>query len=396
MTPSKIEIDAALERILNHKLFSNSVVYERLLRYLVNKYGKEEALKEYTIGVDLFGKDYGEGQKEGTVRSYMYQLRKRMAGYYEDPNTEEVFRFEIKKGQYNLSIVEVEPDEGLEQNEDKSSEQTRLRRFGIGGLFVLALLSLVLVKSFKSENLGYFWSPFFDSDSVSEVVVSDQFIVLATNQYGEARSTIFKGINSMEEFVEYSDKHPDRQLRTTDYTMISKMAPFAVQRLTRWFFEYGRDFSLRLESQLNYDDVSEKHLIFVGQFKSMNFSKHLFLRNSKAFSTYFDGFMYTSSDGSQKEYNTVFGESEDVEYAMVSFDSFAPGKNALYFVSNNDIGVMAIVRNFTDSEWLSTFLEQLPAEPTHFNALFEVRGLQRNDVSCKLVELELVAEQQNS
>ena len=75
---------------------------------------------------------------------------------------------------------------------------------------------------------------------------------------------------------------------------------------------------------------------------------------------------------------------------MVSYNPLSNGKNALYFVSNNDIGVMATVRNFTDEKWLKEFAKQFPDESKHFNALFEVSGLQRTDVSCKLVELEVL------
>ena len=108
------------------------------------------------------------------------------------------------------------------------------------------------------------------------------------------------------------------------------------------------------------------------------------------FSTYKDGFKF-KNDTSEKVYNTIFEQNGNIEYAMVSYNSYSPGKKALFFVSNNDIGVIATVRNFTNPKWLSSFGHQLPKSTQYFNALFEVSGIQRNDTNCKLVALEIVA-----
>lgn len=75
---------------------------------------------------------------------------------------------------------------------------------------------------------------------------------------------------------------------------------------------------------------------------------------------------------------------------MVSFYPLSNGKNALYFLLNNDIGVMATVQKFTNKKYLYEFSSQLPKGAKHFNALFKVSEMQRTDISCKLVELEVL------
>ena len=55
---------------------------------------------------------------------------------------------------------------------------------------------------------------------------------------------------------------------------------------------------------------------------------------------------------------------------MVSFTSLSPGKKFIYFVSNNDIGVMATLKEFTDKDWLKEFYKNSGSKVNHFNALF--------------------------
>lgn len=59
-------------------------------------------------------------------------------------------------------------------------------------------------------------------------------------------------------------------------------------------------------------------------------------------------------------------------------------------MSNYDIGVMATLRNLTNKVWLKEFYKKLPSKKNNFNALFKVSGIHRTDVSCELLELEVI------
>ncbi len=167
------------------------------------------------------------------------------------------------------------------------------------------------------------------------------------------------------------------------------MAPFTTKRLTEWFVANRQDFSLKLESKLTYEDVRDHNIIFIGQYKTMNLSMSFFLKNSKTFSTFGDGFRY-SGESVTEDYNSHFGKSGYIEYAMVSYTSISPGKSAMYFVSNNDFGTMAVVNHFTTPAFLKEFYRQLPSGSCSFNALFKVEGIERVDISCELVKLEVI------
>lgn len=381
------EIRKALDELCKHRLFAGSSIYTRLLRYLVEKSLAGKELKELTIGTELFGNDYAQGSKEGNVRSYMYKLRKKLSTYYEETDGHSLI-FEIPKGQYNVLFINAKT---YRQHHSKSEASINLslrtlKRIGI----VTVLVALLIVAGFNYLHRPvWFWQPFVQNPTPALLVISDQFVVHEINKQGEMHAILYPEVNNNSELIAFSQQHPEKQLLTADYTLMSKMAPFSTQLLSQWFSKHRRTFTIKLESQLSYDDVRNNNVLFVGQFKTMNLSKSLFLKNSKVFSIWLDGFKF-KTDSTEKIYNTHFNPNGNIEYAMVSYATTAEGKHALYFVSNNDIGVIATVRNFTNPAWLKTFRQQFPKAGSSFNALFEVSGIRRNDVNCRLVQLEIL------
>ncbi|WP_298531848.1 helix-turn-helix domain-containing protein [uncultured Algibacter sp.] len=386
---NKIErgvIMEVLNRICTHNLFSNSPTHTELLTYLVEKTLNEEELNEVTIGSDLYRIDYSENKRNSTVRSYMYKLRKKLTEYYNEAGKNEPVVFEIIKGQYTISFIPI-AKYAKSSNKAKASVIIPINYIkGIGTVLLLTLTTFFVVKV-THKKPSFIWKNYFEKNAPNLVVISDQYMVYEKLPNGKIYGISYPEINNHNDLFEYTQKHPDKKLKTTDYTLMSKMAPYTVKTLSHWFESYKNDFQLELESRLKYEDVQNHNILFVGQYKTMNLSKSLFLKDSKVFTTFNDGFKY-KGNGTEKVYNTKFGDNQKVEYAMVSYTSLSTGKSALYFVSNNDIGVMATVKKFTDQNWLVEFRKQLHGESKHFNALFEVNGLQRNDVSCKLVELE--------
>ncbi|WP_111708226.1 response regulator transcription factor [Lutibacter citreus] len=381
-------IEEALEHICSHKLFVNSSINTRLLRYLVEKAFVEEDLKEFTIGMDLWGKDYGDDKNDGVVRSYMYKLRKKLDEYYIENDADKTIIFEIKKGQYNLKFLTPDVYKGI-SNESKGFIKIPIKYLKILGLIIFMGLLLISSWYLIFERQELCWRSFFDKNANNLVIVSDQFMLTEKNQWDELHATMYSEINSNEEYLDYVKEHPERNIATTDYTLLSQMVPWSIKRLSEWFFKYKSDFKLQFESKLNYKEIQDNNILFIGQYKSMNTSKSLFLKNSKVFTMYQDGFKYKEGE-IEKVYNTNYGKNGKIEYAMVSFTSLSPNNEALYFVSNNDIGVIATLRNFTDSKWLKEFYKILPKNTKYFNALYEVKGMQRTDMSCKLMELEVI------
>lgn len=379
-------VHEALHKICKHALFANSSVYSPLLTYLVKKALDKEDVKEFTIGADLFTKNYNYDKNDGTVRSHMYNLRKKLAEYYQKEGADDPLIFRISKGQYNLEFV---TNEALlkPQIEHHPTVTISIQKLKLAAICIVVFALGLLLAWRYTQQAPQLWEAFFDSESQNIVIISDQYVVHQKLADGELHSVIYPEINNNEQFIAYTAKNQDRSLLNTDYTLMSKMAPYCIKNITEWFEKYQSKFELKLESNLKYEDIRNTNLIFIGQSKTMTTSKSVFLKDSNVFTLYRDGFKY-AKNGVEKVYDTKYNQSNRVEYAMVSCTSLSPGKTALYFVSNNDIGVMATLHNFTNKVWLDQFQSQLTNKTKHFNALFEVSGLQRTDVSCKMVALE--------
>jgi TolB-like protein len=101
--PSPDEVRAALERILASQGFATGGRAASLLRYLVEQTLADggERLKEYVVGVELFGRgDQFDPRVDTIVRVEARRLRQRLDDYYSGPGASELVRIEIPRGSY--------------------------------------------------------------------------------------------------------------------------------------------------------------------------------------------------------------------------------------------------------------------------------------------------------
>lgn len=384
----KTTIERELNHICNHKLFLNSPALIQLLKYLVVKTINSEELNEITIGSDIYGIDYSKNPGNSTVRSYMHKLRNKLEVYYNESKIKTTYILHIKKGNYKVSLIPTSTYQKTKLDKKVTVNiPIKFIKLLIGAVFLVAIS--IISSNIYISKANPIWEKYFERGASNMIVVSDQFMVFGRVWDGKMYGVTYNSINNHNDFIEYSQANPDILIKPADYTMMSKMAPLTIKSLSSWFIANNSDFNLQFESELKFEDINNHNILFVGQFKTMNISKPLFLKDSKVFSLYGDGFKYLDG-GVEQIYNTNFSVNHTIEYAMVSFTSLSEGKSTLYFVSNNDIGVIATLRNFTNKKWLKGFYNQLPSKYCQFNALFEVEGIYRNDVSCKLVKLEVI------
>jgi TolB-like protein len=103
VTPSESEVRAALEQVLGSSLFANGGRASSLLRYLVEQTlaGGGDRLKEYVVGVELFGRgDQFDPRVDTIVRVEARRLRARLDEYYAGPGAADLVRIEIPRGSY--------------------------------------------------------------------------------------------------------------------------------------------------------------------------------------------------------------------------------------------------------------------------------------------------------
>jgi hypothetical protein len=98
---------AQIQRILQSKTFRTSEVHRNLLTYLADKSlaGGADALKEYTIGLDVFAKpDSYDPRQESTVRMHVGRLRQKLAEYYRTEGEADPIIVDLPKGGFKVTF----------------------------------------------------------------------------------------------------------------------------------------------------------------------------------------------------------------------------------------------------------------------------------------------------
>src|SRR5262245_105620 len=104
--PGKLSLEvekAELEAVLASSLFVRTPSLANLLSYLCQKYfqGEADLLKEYTIGVEAFGRAPDFDKKEDSiVRVEIRRLREKLRQYYETEGADHPGRLTIPVGHY--------------------------------------------------------------------------------------------------------------------------------------------------------------------------------------------------------------------------------------------------------------------------------------------------------
>jgi hypothetical protein len=115
-----------LQRILHSNTLRNSVTLQQLLQFLVARsmQGNPDGLKEYTIGVEAFGRKPDFDPKTDTiVRVQTHRLRQKLKEYYGQEGLHDPILIEIPKGHY-CPIFRVREDSQTPQDLDRYSLDT--------------------------------------------------------------------------------------------------------------------------------------------------------------------------------------------------------------------------------------------------------------------------------
>jgi hypothetical protein len=109
--PSQEECQRQVQKILHSASFRNASMLQHLLQYLaVKAYDNgSESLKEYTIGVEAFGRPHDFDPKTDTiVRVQIHRLRQKLKEYYDSDGVHDPVSIDIPKGHYLPAFEIVE------------------------------------------------------------------------------------------------------------------------------------------------------------------------------------------------------------------------------------------------------------------------------------------------
>ncbi|HYA16983.1 MAG TPA: hypothetical protein VEF06_05925 [Bryobacteraceae bacterium] len=138
-----------IDRILQSDTFRSSDVLRRLFRFLADKSiaGEADQLKEYTIGLDAFGKPPSyDPRSDAIVRLQAGRLRQKLAEYYRTEGKDDPVVVDLPKGHFKLTwqarpaAADIQP--AIDPAPVKVTEPPPRRRWLIPLLGAALLLSL--------------------------------------------------------------------------------------------------------------------------------------------------------------------------------------------------------------------------------------------------------------
>lgn len=189
----KADILRQLDRLLDNPHFSHSKRFPSFLRFIVQEQleGRGDQLKERTLGIEVFGRDAGyDTTSDPIVRVTAAEIRKRIAQYYQDPETPDELRISLPPGSYiphfershaALSPSPVSPAAPYPPNTNGfiSSEAVRdtiapsatlsRARSSTRWLVIASVLAVAIVAgcgywfTSRPSTLDKFWAPVFGS-----------------------------------------------------------------------------------------------------------------------------------------------------------------------------------------------------------------------------------------
>ena len=265
----KSAIREQMARLVANPHFSQSRRFPPFLRYVIEKTlsGQEDALKERTLGVEIFGRrpDY-DTASDPIVRVTAGEIRKRIAQYYQDPGHEHELRIALPAGSYipqfhwpsatkeEVSAHSAAIEETALPELSTEASETRSRhhfwRTFTAVIVTVALLSggsYWLWRSAQRSPFDSFWAPVLNSSDPVLLCIADQ------KQYSNI------------ELIDSSDQ--SRQVILPDNltaVVIDDLNP--VVKVAGILQAHGKKYSLRGESATNLMDLRAGPTVFIGAF----------------------------------------------------------------------------------------------------------------------------------
>jgi hypothetical protein len=273
----EVNVTDALEqvrRIVRSKALGSSETLGRLLEYLARKSvsGEADQLKEYTIGIEAFGKPESyDPQHDSIVRLQVSRLRQKIAEYYQAEGQADRVLVDLPKGGFK---VVFQP----RVVQSAAAATARARRWRLAALLLgvaLAAVSAAAIASFRARAVGEaktwspeleaFWAPILRSDR-------PLLICIGTPLFARLPGSRYFRDGQLNDWSEVEGSElvagVKKALRTgdaipwTNFTGVGEAT--GAFHLASLLARRRADLLLTTSSRLSWDMLSSHNVIFVG------------------------------------------------------------------------------------------------------------------------------------
>lgn len=253
-------------RILRSETLRQSETLKRLFAYLAEKSlsGEAAQLKEYSIGVDVFGKPANyEPQRDASVRIQAGKLRQKLEEYYRKEGQNDPILIDFPKGHFELRFSpNTTPAPAPPQRVWNPPT------LALAGLWLLTIAGFLAYVARQSRDMTAeqraIWAPLVEADR-------PVLLCLGTPLFVKDSRGFFRSprVNRWEEVLQAPDLEwlrpqllAEKAVPVHIYTGVGDaMAAVEVARLLS---AAGARFNVRRSSAVSWEELLHNHIVFLG------------------------------------------------------------------------------------------------------------------------------------
>lgn len=308
LTATTEEVRSGVAQVVGSQTLRGKETLQRLLAYLAERTldGSAGSLKEYTIGVEVFGKptDY-DPQTDASVRVQIGRLRQKLEEYARIEGVNDPLLIELPKRQFTLQFhpqpllavpstaLEVKepaappvvanepPPPPVSQPLHRVSWPSLLLGGLLGGLLVVLLWAGWSFWQARATNrspaatavehpeLNELWQPFLTSRRpLTMAMTMRPFLRYDQGIIWDWRLTALEGEARAARLREIQQQLETERIVPWEKTYTSFSEATGIFLLTKFFERQGRPLQLKRSDALTWEEIAEQDVIFVGAGKA--------------------------------------------------------------------------------------------------------------------------------
>ena len=391
MTRGGDAIQSSVDRVLKSGTFRNSPSSRRLLKYLADHSlaGDAEQLKEYSIGVDAFGKpaDY-DPRVDSTVRIQIGRLRQKLAEYYREDGKDDPLVVDLPKGRFSLvcetrSTVVEEPSEAAVEAESLPARSPwRVVAITLAGLCLVmcagGVYAYLKLRSPWTPELAELWRPFINTGRPLIIAVGNPLFLQFENKalYRDLSIEKVEDLLKSPQLPALNKALGSRENRPVHYYAAVGDVN-AVFLLGQRLGPHQPGMSIVRSSQLQWQQLADANVLFLGPPRFFG-DKLGSLPASLEITEATDGFQVVHpqhGEPSLYKFRDPPGFfAEDGEACVLVTHAAGPVGNTdvMTFASNSTFGRAGAIDAFTDAGFARTLAARMRGNSGHIPRYFQV------------------------
>jgi hypothetical protein len=269
------------------------------------------------------------------------------------------------------------------------------------GLFIIALLATTIYLWFENQQLkraealetNAIFQDFVHSELPTLLVVGDYYFYHIKN-FAYSDISRLTRINSETDFDAFIEENPGATefMEKVDNSYFGQDVAYGMPQILYQLHGIRSRLKIRLASKLNYNDLRENNIIYIGSLKAIGIVRNLMTDMRIQYGLTPSRIFMTNAEGDTTDvYSLISSFPDHFEWTDYAIAAKFPGrnKNTILIISTfNSWDSGTTAKNLTDRQSIENIKNQFVPEaefPRYFEILFEVNGYRRTSLNAKPV-----------